>query len=59
MVGVVTVGSATLLLKSDSTPTLIPINKPRGTVFWGGAGDFVYFSGNGKYIFLINFLDIY
>ena len=32
-------GVAVLVLKSDSTTkTTIPVNKPRGTVFWGGAG---------------------
>lgn len=32
-------GAGVLILKSDSTTkTTIPVNKPRGTVFWGGAG---------------------
>lgn len=36
---IVGTGSSTLVLKSDSaTKTVIPVNKPRGTVFWGGAG---------------------
>lgn len=36
---IVGTGSSTLILKSDSaTKTVIPVNKPRGTVFWGGAG---------------------
>jgi pimeloyl-ACP methyl ester carboxylesterase len=34
-VAVVTVA---LTLKSDSKPVKIPVNKPRGTVYWGGAG---------------------
>ena len=35
----ITVGAAVLILKSDSrTKTTISVNKPRGTVFWGGAG---------------------
>ncbi len=35
---IVGMGSSTLVLKSDSsTKTVIPVNKPRGTVFWGGA----------------------
>lgn len=36
---VVVVAGATFVLSSDSkTKTTIPVNKPRGTVFWGGAG---------------------
>lgn len=36
---VVVVAGATFVLSSDSkTKTTIPVNKPRDTVFWGGAG---------------------
>lgn len=36
---VIVVAGATFVLSSDSkTKTTIPVNKPRGTVFWGGAG---------------------
>ena len=36
---IVGTGSSALVLKSDTgTKTVIPVNKPRGTVFWGGAG---------------------
>jgi pimeloyl-ACP methyl ester carboxylesterase len=30
--------TALLTLKSDTTPVKIKVNKPRGTVYWGGAG---------------------
>lgn len=29
---------AALTLKSDSAPVKVRVNKPRGTVYWGGAG---------------------
>lgn len=34
----VVVTTAILTLKSDTTPVKIKVNKPRGTVYWGGAG---------------------
>lgn len=34
----VVVVTAALTLKSDSKPIKIAVNKPRGTVYWGGAG---------------------
>lgn len=35
---------AAMTLKSDTTPVTIKVNKPRGTIYWGGAGL------NGPYI---------
>lgn len=35
---------AAMTLKSDTTPVTIKVNKPRGTIYWGGAGL------NGSYI---------
>lgn len=35
---VVVVVTVALTLKSDTTPVKIKINKPRGTIYWGGAG---------------------
>lgn len=29
---------ATMTLKSDTAPVTIKVNKPRGTIYWGGAG---------------------
>ncbi len=44
-VGVAVVATTTALtLRSDSKPVRIAVNKPRGTVYWGGAGL------NGPYI---------
>lgn len=41
---IVVATTAALTLKSDSKPVKIVVNKPRGTVYWGGAGL------NGEYI---------
>ena len=30
--------TAALTLKSDTAPVVVKINKPRGTIYWGGAG---------------------
>jgi hypothetical protein len=30
--------TAALTLKSDTTPIKVKVNKPRGTIYWGGAG---------------------
>lgn len=35
---VVVVVTATLTLKSDNSPVHVKVNKPRGTIYWGGAG---------------------
>ncbi|MFT3847275.1 MAG: hypothetical protein QM739_00940 [Propionivibrio sp.] len=34
----VLIATAALTLKSDNKPVHIQVNKPRGTVYWGGAG---------------------
>lgn len=34
----IVVGTAILTLKSDTTPITVTVNKPRGTIYWGGAG---------------------
>ncbi|MDR9834069.1 hypothetical protein [Herbaspirillum huttiense] len=36
--------TAALTLKSDTAPVVVKVNKPRGTIYWGGAGL------NGDYI---------